>query len=420
VLALSSLSFDLSVYDIFGPLAAGGAVVVPNASARPDPQHWAEVARRERVTIWNSVPALMDILVEHLRDRGERLPEGLRVVMLSGDWVPVGLPGQIKSLAEGGVEVYSLGGATEASIWSIIYPVGEVDPGWKSIPYGKPMANQSWQVLNEWLEPCPVWTPGQLHIGGVGVAKGYWRDEEKTGRSFITHPRTGERLYRTGDLGRYLPDGNIEFLGREDSQVKVQGYRIELGEIETTLEEYEGVRAAAVLAAGEPRGNKRLAAFVVPAPGAAPAANELQDYLRGKLPDYMVPASFTFLDALPLTPNGKVDRRALAAPELARSGMGREYVAPRTPLEETLAKIFADTLQLERVGIHDNFFELGGHSLLATQVVSRVREALRVEVTLRDMFDKPTVEKLSEVTEQAMVAALQSRLASHARVTRPA
>lgn len=262
VLALSSLSFDLSVYDIFGVLAAGGTIVIPQWWAMRDPSHWAELIASERVTIWNSVPALMEMLVKYVENKPESMTQSLRLVMLSGDWIPVTLPDQIKSLL-GGPKVISLGGATEAAIWSILYPIDETDAGWKSIPYGKPMVNQTCHVLNDAMEPCPVWVPGQFYIGGIGLAVGYWRDEEKTGASFITHPVTGERLYKTGDLGRYLPDGNIEFLGREDFQVKVQGYRVELGEIESALLQHPQVREAVVTAIGEMRGNKRLVAYVV-------------------------------------------------------------------------------------------------------------------------------------------------------------
>ncbi|MEM7582349.1 MAG: amino acid adenylation domain-containing protein [Acidobacteriota bacterium] len=259
VLGLSSLSFDLSVYDVFGILAAGGTLVLPGSTAARDPGHWLDLIRRHRVTVWNSVPALMEMLVEH--EVAEGLGD-LRLVMLSGDWIPVTLPERVQEVT-GGTELVSLGGATEASIWSILYPIDRVDPTWHSIPYGRPMDNQRFHVLNERWAPCPTWVPGQLYIGGLGLADGYWRDEERTSASFIRHPETGERLYRTGDLGRYQPDGNIEFLGREDNQVKVRGYRIELGEIEAVLERHPRVRAAAVAAAGEARAKKRLIAYVV-------------------------------------------------------------------------------------------------------------------------------------------------------------
>jgi amino acid adenylation domain-containing protein len=279
VLALSRLGFDLSVYDVFGLLAAGGALVFPDAAARRDPAHWAELMQQHRVTLWNSVPALMELLVEYVEGRFERLPDALRVVFLSGDWIPLTLPDRIRALAAG-VQVFSGGGATEASIWSILYPIERVDPAWSSVPYGKPLANQHFHVLDQALNPRPVWVPGQLYIGGAGLAQGYWRDEDKTAASFIPAPPAlraspplgemegGERLYRTGDLGRYLPDGDIEFLGREDAQVKIRGHRIELGEIEAALGGHPFVQAGVVAAVSEKqdgRGpDKRLVAYVVP------------------------------------------------------------------------------------------------------------------------------------------------------------
>ncbi|HEY0406604.1 MAG TPA: amino acid adenylation domain-containing protein [Pyrinomonadaceae bacterium] len=274
VFALSSLSFDLSVYDIFGLLTAGGTIVIPDAWATRDPAHWAELMNREQVTIWNSVPTLMEMLIEHADGAAGILPASLRLVLMSGDWIPVNLPERIRAL-QPAVRLVSMGGATEASIWSILYDIEEVNPEWKSIPYGKPMLNQTFHVLDDSLEERPTWVPGELYIGGIGLAKGYWRDEAKSQASFLTHPRAGQRLYRTGDLGRYLPDGNIEFLGREDFQVKVQGHRIELGEIEAALVQHPKVRAAVVAAVGKERGNKRLVAYVVPeAEGARANGNE--------------------------------------------------------------------------------------------------------------------------------------------------
>jgi amino acid adenylation domain-containing protein/non-ribosomal peptide synthase protein (TIGR01720 family) len=393
VLALSSLSFDLSVWDIFGLLAAGGTIVVPDAASRRDPTHWAELVARHKITIWNSVPALMNIQVDHLSERGRESLESLRLVMMSGDWIPVSLPDRIKELVDG-IEVVSLGGATEASIWSILYPIEDVDPNWKSIPYGRPMWNQSWQILNERLEPCPVWTVGELYIGGIGLAKGYWRDEQKTNRSFITHPRTGERLYRTGDLGRYLPDGNIEFLGREDSQVKIQGYRIELGEIEAALEEHESVRAAVVNAFGEQRGSKRLIGYIVPEQ-TQPTSAELQLHLKAKLPEYMIPTTFMFLDKLPLSSNGKVDRRALPEPERIRQD-DAILVAPGNWKEQALVEIWTKVLGLEQISINDNFFELGGDSILSIRAAAQASEA-GLRLTPDQIFQYRTIAELSSV-----------------------
>ena len=265
VLALSALSFDLSVYDIFGLLAAGGTVVIPEAALAKDPAHWVDIMTQHRVTVWNTVPALMQMLVDYIGERPPTAPKWLRLAMMSGDWIPLNLPERMKALWPS-AQIISLGGATEASIWSIYYPIDSVDPSWNSIPYGKPLTNQTFHVLNHFLEPCPVWVPGQLYIGGIGLAQGYWRDHEKTQASFIIHPHTQARLYKTGDLGRYLPDGNIEFLGREDFQVKIRGYRIELGEIEAVLKQYPGVDASVVSAVGEGGENKHLVAYVVPYP----------------------------------------------------------------------------------------------------------------------------------------------------------
>jgi amino acid adenylation domain-containing protein len=263
ILALTALNHDLSVYDIFGLLSAGGTIVMPDACSVKDPSHWAELMVRERVTLWNSVPAMMEMLVDYAQSHSVALPSSLRLAIMGGDWLPVSLPNRLKTLAPE-VQILSIGGPTETTIWNIGYLIEEVDPNWKSIPYGQPMANAKYYIFNEALEDCPVWVPGEMYCAGVQLAKGYWRDSEKTSANFITHPRTGERLYRTGDLGRYLPDGQIEFLGREDYQVKIGGYRIELGEIEATLKQHPGVRDAVVVAATRAAQSQQLIAYIVP------------------------------------------------------------------------------------------------------------------------------------------------------------
>jgi len=324
-LALTPLSFDLSVFDLFGLLAVGGALVMPDPGTGRAPWHWADLAERHSVTIWNSVPALMEMAAGYTLGRRQRFEDTLRLVLLSGDWIAVSLPDRIRALARSDIEVVSLGGATEAAVWSIVHPIGQVDPAWSSIPYGKPLANQSFHILDEGLRDRPDWVPGEQYIGGYGVAVGYWKDEEKTRRAFITHPTTGERLYRTGDLGRYLPDGTLEFLGRDDFQVKVHGYRIELGEIEAAALSHPLVTGAVVTAIGEARGEKRLVAYVTAdsapeamdaadRPGTGDLAASLHEHLAEKLPAYMVPAHILVLDAFPLTRNGKLDRKALPDP----------------------------------------------------------------------------------------------------------
>jgi len=266
ILALTALNHDLSVYDIFALLSAGGTIVMPDACGVKDPSHWAELMVRERVTLWNSVPAMMEMLVDYAQSHSVALPSSLRLAIMGGDWLPVSLPNRLKTLLPE-VQILSIGGPTETTIWNIGYLIEEVDPNWKSIPYGQPMANAKYYILNEALEDCPIWVPGEMYCAGVQLAKGYWRDVEKTNAKFTTHPRTGDRIYRTGDLGRYLPNGNIEFLGRVDFQIKIRGYRIEAGEIEAALTQHPAIKDAVVAAVGESRESKQLVAYVVPEQG---------------------------------------------------------------------------------------------------------------------------------------------------------
>ncbi|WP_437729163.1 amino acid adenylation domain-containing protein [Sorangium sp. So ce861] len=264
-LGVSSLSFDLSVYDIFGILAAGGALVLPDPEGTRDPARWLELVERHGVTLWNSVPALLELLLDEAAASGRALA-GLRHVFLSGDWIPLRLPARLAALSPA-AKLIAMGGATEASIWSNWFAVEGVPPEWTSIPYGYPLTNQRYRVLDSRLRDCPDHVTGDLHIGGIGLALGYEGDPERTAASFFHHPGDGERLYRTGDIARYWADGTIEFLGRRDLQVKIAGNRIELGEIESALSQHPGVREAVVDAIGPARGERRLAAWVVPQPG---------------------------------------------------------------------------------------------------------------------------------------------------------
>jgi len=260
IFGISSLSFDLSVYDIFGTFAAGGTLVLPDRGRLKDPSHWDVLIRKKKVTVWNSVPALMGMLIEYLQDKDRY--ETLRLVMMSGDWIPLYLPDKVRNLNDD-IQVISLGGATEASIWSIVYSIGEIREEWSSIPYGVSMDNQVVYIMNENLEISPIGVSGEIYIGGIGVARGYLGDEEKTREKFIIHPRMGETLYRTGDYGRYMPDGKIEFLGRQDMQVKIGGYRIELGEIETALQDYEYIKDAVAVVDVENAKDQYIEAYVV-------------------------------------------------------------------------------------------------------------------------------------------------------------
>ncbi|MET9145421.1 amino acid adenylation domain-containing protein [Streptomyces sp. NPDC004042] len=261
VLGIAGLGFDLSVYDLFGPLAVGATLVLPHADRRGDPSHWAELVRGFGVTVWNSVPGQLHMLCDWLRSEPPTDGTSLRLALISGDWIPVALPDQARDILPG-LEIVSLGGATEGSIWSIAHPIGAVDTARPSIPYGTPLTNQTFAVLDRHLRPRPEWVPGELYIGGAGVALGYFGDEGRTAERFLTDPATGERLYRTGDLGRYLPDGTIEFLGRQDAQVKIRGYRVELAEVEAAVQAHPRVAAGAVIVDDSAAGGRRLAAFV--------------------------------------------------------------------------------------------------------------------------------------------------------------
>lgn len=618
VLALSSLSFDLSVYDIFGTLAAGGTMIIPDANKTKEPSHWRELILQQGVTIWNSVPALMQMFLDDFPAESI-LQKSLRLVLLSGDWLSLSLPERIQNVL-GELEIVSLGGATEVSIWSILYPIQKIIPNWKSIPYGRPMANQYFYILNKNLELFPIGVPGELYIGGKGLAKGYWQNEEKTKVSFIIHPQTQERLYKTGDLGRYLSDGNIEFLGREDFQVKVNGYRIELGEIEITLKQHSAIKDAIVsveqqqliayiiaeqklesiefklkqlgikvlesqkIQLSKPKLDKiftqayfqrqsyrnfllepillnqfsqlmscllqlNLPEFPLPKYRYASAGSlypvqvylsikpnkiegleagfyyyhpkehqlilinsyseinsqfygnnqaifeqsafalfligelkaitplygdkardfclleagymsqllmetaskeeiglcpigdlefetlrdllqlessqillhsfaggkidpawlkqwhqpqqttsiteQLRQFLREKLPEYMIPSVYMLIDSIPLTANGKIDRKLLPKPDIFRLSNHTEFIAPQTDIEKTIAKIWQKLLNLDKVGIYDNFFDLGGNSFLATQILAQMRQTFQADLKIRQFFETPRIADLA-------------------------
>lgn len=400
VLGLTSLHHDMSVYDIFGVLAAGGTLVIPDAEGIKDPAYWAELLRRHQVSLWNSVPAMMEMLLEHLEvgagDWDALL--SLRVVWLGGDWIPLSVPKRLQQ-AVPGIQVVSVGGPTETTLWNIWYPITQIDPTWKSIPYGRPIANTQYHILNEAMQPCPVWVPGEMYCAGIGLARGYWGDEERTQAKFVRHPQTGVRLYRTGDWGRYLPDGTIEFLGREDAQVKIRGYRIELGEIEAILQQHEAIRTAVVTTYNESElvSNRQLVAYIVPVSGRTLLSGEVRTFLKARLPEHMLPSAFIMLEHMPLTANGKADRRNLPAPRRGESmDMGKEFVAPRTPVEEVVAQVWSNVFKLERVGVYDNFFELGGHSMIATRIIAQLHELFQGRFSIRTLLEKPTVAGMAE------------------------
>lgn len=395
LLSVTTLSFDIAGLEIYLPLMVGARLVMASHDTARDTRLLAKLLDDCEATFMQATPTTWRMLV----DSGWQGREKLK--MLCGGEAVSGELAQ--RLRQRGGELWNMYGPTETTIWSSIYNVGEPGP---TVPIGAPIANTNIYILDKSLRLMPAGAIGEIYIGGEGLARGYLGRVETTAQTFIPDAHSGERgarLYRTGDVGRYLSDGNIEYLGRADHQVKVRGFRIELGEIEAILRRQEIVRDAVVLVREDAPGDKRIVAYLVldETNDDLPAAVELRKALSQKLPEYMIPSAFVEMAALPLTPNGKVDRRALVAPDQSRRASSNEYVAPRTPAEETVAAICGELLGLERVGVHDNFFELGGHSLMAMQAVSRVREAFQVEVTLPELFENPTVAQLAATIEQA-------------------
>ncbi|HWW76138.1 MAG TPA: amino acid adenylation domain-containing protein, partial [Pyrinomonadaceae bacterium] len=396
---LAPFTFDISLFELLSVLAAGGKCLLLDAREVLD----APAARKvlEEVTFLHAATGLMRQFLDSAREQ-ER-PGGyahVRQVCTGGDKVSPELLREMREVfASAQVNVGY--GPTEATIMCANYPA----PPGRAVEHamiGAPMSNTVLHLFDRYGNLVPVGVPGEIYIGGAGVARGYLKRDELTREKFVRID--GERLYRSGDVGKRLPDGNITFLGRTDQQVKVRGYRVETGEVEAALCAHESVREAVVTASADRSGEKRLVAYVVCGEGAAPAAGELRAHLSERLPDYMVPAAFVFLDEIPLTAESKLDRRALPEPEDA-SGAGNEYVAPRTPVEELLAAAFAEVLGLERVGAHDDFFARGGHSLLATQLISRVRRTFGVEVPLLELFEQPTVAGFAARVEAASLRA---------------
>ncbi|WP_017573649.1 non-ribosomal peptide synthetase, partial [Nocardiopsis halotolerans] len=388
VLALSALDFDLSVYDVFGLLGAGGALVLPEEDERRDAERWRELCADHGVTVWNTVPALLDMLILASRDRG--LPSSLRLALVSGDWVGGDLAPRLRRASGARVHLVALGGATEAAIWSNAFDGGHVPPGWPSVPYGTPLRDQRYRVVDPHGLDCPDWVPGELWIGGAGVALGYRGDPERTASRFVT--AGGERWYRTGDLGRYRPGALLEFLGRADRQVKVGGHRLELGEVEAALEDHPGVRRAAALAVGE-RTSRRVVAFVATGEGAH-TPGDLARHLTERLPAHAVPASVRAVEEMPLTPNGKVDLRALE--ETAAAETDGEGTPPADEVEEHIARVWGELTGTVVDDREANFFALGGTSLLAIRMITVLRRELGEELSTRAFLAAPTLAALAD------------------------
>ncbi len=433
LLAVTTLSFDIAGLELYLPLVTGATVVIASRETATDPIQLADALKQSGATVMQATPATWRMLI----DSGWQGKPGLKI-LCGGEALPADLARQLQ---ERGGELWNLYGPTETTIWSTLHRVDAPLRG-GSVPIGRPIANTSVHLLDPHGQPVPIGVPGELHIGGAGVARGYWGRDDLTRERFINlekgrrgrgekeKRRKGEKeqhllpsaplplrsssppplfpsapllLYKTGDLARWLPDGNIEYLGRLDQQVKVRGFRIETGEVEAALATHPAVKEAVVVARDDGSGGKVLVGYLVPQ-GVAPSPADLRETLRRALPDYMIPSAFVTLDALPLTPNGKVDRRALPALSHDRLALRAAYAAPRTPDEQAIAEICAEVLNLERVAIHDNFFDLGGNSLLATRLIFQVQERMQVRLALIKLFEMPTIAGLASAVAAARVS----------------
>jgi len=391
VLQKTPFSFDVSVWEFFWPLMTGARLVIARPEGHKDPSYLVQRIREEGITTLHFVPSMLRAFLEA---EGVEECSSVKRVICSGEALPYELQERFFGRL-GLAELHNLYGPTEAAVDVTWWPC-ERGSARKIVPIGRPVANTQMYVLDAGMNPVPVGIPGELYIGGAQVGRGYWGRPELTAEKFLPDPFVpGGRLYRTGDLSRWLPDGAIEYLGRNDFQVKVRGLRIELGEIEAALSEHPTVGQAVVVSREETPGDVRLVAYLVPRADASPSVADLRVSLKDRLPEYMVPSAFVILPSFPLNPSGKVDRKALPAPERMRSSLATQYEAPRTEVEAMIADVWKEVLRIEKVGVHDNFFDLGGHSLLLVQVQARLEQHLKRKLAVVDLFQYPSIETLS-------------------------
>jgi amino acid adenylation domain-containing protein len=400
VAQVSSFSFDAATFEIWGALMTGAQLVIIEKDELLSSQEFSAQIRELGITTLFLTTALFNQLVSE----APSIFESVRYLLFGGQAVD---PRRVRDVIENGPPAHLLHvyGPTESTTFATSYLIESVADDASTVPIGSPIANTNTYILDAHMQPVGAAVPGELYIGGDGLARNYFNRPDLTAEKFVPNPlgtQPGARLYRTGDLTRYLPDGSIEFLGRIDDQVKIRGFRVEPGEIEAVLLQHPSIKEGIVVTQDDPSGNLSLVAYLTPDEERIPTLSELRAFLKEKLPDYMVPADFVILNKLPLTPNGKIDRRALASLEGARPDLEEGYKAPRTPVEQILADIWTDVLRVERVGLNDNFFDLGGHSLLATQVVSQVQDILQVAIPLRVLFEDATVEALAVNVEKAL------------------
>jgi amino acid adenylation domain-containing protein len=397
----TSLSFDVSVFEIFSGLLSGGTLHIVPEQVRTDAPTFIEWLSRHHIR-GAYVPAFMlaDMLAWLEKDAHTL---ELRRMLVGVEPIEEQLLEAIQARVPS-LQIINGYGPTEATVYVTLYTVSDKHGRRGRTPIGRPVRNTQVYLLDSAMQPVPVGVAGELYVGGAGLARGYLGDAGLTAARFVPHPFSdagGARLYRTGDMGRYLPGGDIVFIGRADQQIKLRGFRIEPAEIETVLVGHEAVLDSLVILREDISGDKRLVAYLIAEDGARPAAGQLHEFLKSHLPGHMIPSAFVWLESYPLLPNGKVDRRALPAPERSRADGDENFVAPRTDVERQLADVWSEMLKVERVGVNDNFFELGGHSLLATQVVWKIRETFEADVPLRILFERSTIAELAELVERA-------------------
>lgn len=411
---LAAMSFDISLFEVLNPLLTGGRLLLVTRDDVLDLD--TLLAHLDSVTIFHAVPSLLRQIVGHIKQQpaNERRFSQIRMIFTGGDAVPPDLIAEAREIFSNAA-LKILYGPTEATIICASF-AADTNREVAGHMIGRPLPNVRMRVYDAHCNLVPVGIPGELYLGGDGIASGYLNRDDLTNERFIAID--GARYYRTGDRARYLADGNLEFLGRIDHQVKIRGFRIELSEIEVALTEHDSVLEAIVIAREDARNEKRLAAYIVADREHTPSIGDLRSHLSERLPEYMIPSYFVMLDAIPLTPNGKVDRNALPAPEVSRPDLEGAFVAPRSQVEEMVAQVWSDALHIDQVGVHDNFFALGGHSLLATTIVTRLRQAFNVDLPLRTIFEGPTVSQLSEKIEAEQRAGRNLSMPPLVRVSR--
>ncbi|WP_066383175.1 non-ribosomal peptide synthetase [Anabaena sp. CA = ATCC 33047] len=400
VLQKTPFSFDVSVWEFFWTLITGACLVIAKPEGHRDSNYLVKLIKDQQITTVHFVPSMLQVF---LNEQGIEECQHLKRVICSGEALSFELQSKFFTRYKN-VELHNLYGPTEAAI-DVTFWHCQKDYPRKIVPIGRPIANTQIYILNQQLQPVPVGVPGELHIGGVGLARAYLNRPQLTNEKFIANPFSNNpeaKLYKTGDLARYLPTGEIEYLGRIDDQVKIRGFRIELGEIAAVIEQFTDIKQAVVIVFEDESKQQRIVAYIVTNPDSSkPQFSQLRKFLQQKLPDYMIPSAFVVLDSLPLTPNGKLDRRALPAPEI-NFNPKKEKVLPRNQIEEKLAEIWVEILNLKQISIEDNFFELGGHSLLATQIISQIRQIWQIEIPLSRLFEMPTIATLAEEISQSL------------------